>query len=91
MLSMAKDLAALLDGVQRPGDFYVTGTHEISAPGLEIEGVGPIALPLLTLQAEQMIAVAEPAPYGRGEQTLVDTAVRRSWQITRDKVHIGPK
>jgi hypothetical protein len=88
MLSMAKDLAALLDGVQRPGDFYVTGTHEISAPGLEIEGIGPIALPLLTVQAEQMIAVAEPAPYGRGEQTLVDTAVRRSWQINRNKLHI---
>jgi predicted 2-oxoglutarate/Fe(II)-dependent dioxygenase YbiX len=88
MLSMAKSLAALLDGVQRPGDFYTSGTHEISAPALEIEGVGTIALPLLAVQAEQMIAVAEAAPYGRGEQTLVDTAVRRSWQIDRDKVHI---
>jgi predicted 2-oxoglutarate/Fe(II)-dependent dioxygenase YbiX len=88
MLSMAKSLAALLDGVQRPGDFYVSGTHEISAPGLEIGGVGPVALPLLMVQAAQLIAVAERAPYGRGEQTLVDTAVRRSWQIDRDKVQI---
>jgi predicted 2-oxoglutarate/Fe(II)-dependent dioxygenase YbiX len=88
MLSMAKSLAALLDEVQRPGDFYTSGTHEISAPGLEIDEVGPIALPLLMVQAAQLIAVAERAPYGRGEQTLVDTAVRRSWQIDRDKVQI---
>ena len=31
----------------------------------------------------------EQAPYGRGEQTLVDPAVRRTWQISPDHVHIG--
>ena len=40
------------------------------------------------MQAEQLIAVAERAPYGRGEQTLVDTEVRRTWQIGTDRVHI---
>ena len=32
--------------------------------------------------------VADPAPYGRGEQTLVDPAVRRCWQIGPDRVRI---
>ena len=36
---------------------------------------------LLPAQAAQLIAVAERAPYGRGGETLVDTAVRSSWQM----------
>ncbi len=87
-MPIATDLAAVLDLVQRPGDFYTHGHHEISAPGLTVEGVGPIALPLMPVQAAQLIAAAERAPYGRGEQTLVDTEVRRSWQINPDRVRI---
>jgi hypothetical protein len=73
--SFATELAQLLNGVQRPGDFCAVGTCDVFAPGLEVEGIGPIALPLLPIQAEQLIAVAKRAPFGRGEQTLVDTDV----------------
>lgn len=38
-------------------------------------------MPLLPAQAEQLAAVAEQAPYGRGTETLIDTAVRRTWQM----------
>jgi hypothetical protein len=89
MSSLAADLAAVLDGVRRPGDFCVGGVCRIFAPALEVEGVGPIALPLLPVQADQLIALAERAPFGRGEQTLVDTEVRRAWQIAADRVRIG--
>ena len=41
------------------------------------------------VQAEQLINVAEPSPYGRGEQTLHDPAVRRTWQIEPKRVHLG--
>ena len=44
------------------------GMAELLAPALEVDGVGPIALPLLPVQAEQLIAVAEAAPYGRGRR-----------------------
>ena len=90
MSSIAIDLAALLGGVDRPGDFYTAGTCEIFAPGLDVQGVGPIALPLLPVQAEQLIGIAQHAPYGRGEQTLVDTEVRRTWQIGPERVQIAP-
>jgi hypothetical protein len=88
MSSIAIDLAALVGGVDRPGDFYTAGTCEIFTPGLDVQGVGPIALPLLPVQAEQLIAMAQHAPYGRGEQTLVDTEVRRTWQIGPERVQI---
>src|SRR5499427_5516685 len=89
MAPLTTELADILHTVQRPGDFYTTGTIDIFAPRLEVAGVGPIALPLLPVQAQQLIAVAEQAPYGRGEATLVDTEVRRTWQIDPARVQIG--
>jgi len=91
MSSITSDLAAVLNTVRRPGDFFVSGTTELLAPLLEVDGVGPIALPLLPIQAEQLVAVAQRAPYGRGAKTLVDTAVRRTWQIAADRVRIRGK
>jgi hypothetical protein len=46
---------------------------------------------MLPAQAAQLIGVAERAPYGRGGETLVDTAVRRTWQIGADRVRIAGK
>ena len=77
MLVLATELASLLGTVRRPGDFFAAGTAELLAPSLEVEGVGPVALPLRPEQAGRIIAVAEAAPYGRGEETVVDPAVRR--------------
>src|SRR5918997_6130779 len=86
MSSIATRLAAVLRTVRRPGDFFVAGRTELFAPSLEVEGVGPVALPLLPMQARQLVAAAEPAPYGRGEETLIDPAVRRCRQIGPDRV-----
>ena len=88
MSSITSELATVLATVRRPGDFFASGTIEFLAPQLEVEGVGPIALPFLSLQAKQLIEAAERAPFGRGEQTVVDTAVRRTWQIGPNQVRI---
>lgn len=88
MSSIASDIAELLETVTRPGDFCTSGTVELLAPSLTIDGIGQISLPLLPVQAEQIAAAAEQAPYGRGQDTLVDTSVRRTWQLGPDKVHI---
>jgi len=89
MSSITEQLFTVLHNVQRPGQFYATGTLEIFPPQLEVEGVGRIALPLLQMQAEQLVAAAEQAPYGRGQETLVDTEVRRTWQIDASRVKLG--
>ncbi|MBK7002325.1 MAG: 2OG-Fe(II) oxygenase [Rhodoferax sp.] len=82
-------LAATLTAVQRPGDYFASGTVEAYLPQLEVEAVGRIALPLLPQQAQQLIAVATQAPYGRGGETLVDTTVRKTRQINADQVKLG--
>jgi hypothetical protein len=89
MTTIPADLATLLARVRRPGDFFAAGTAELLAPLLQVEGVGPVALPLLPAQADQLAAVAEPAPYGRGAETLIDPAVRRCRQIGPDRVSLG--
>src|SRR5262249_55415645 len=64
---------------------------EMLAPRLEVTGVGVIALPLLPVQARELIAAAERAPYGRGADTVIDPQVRRTWQINPDRGRIGGK
>jgi hypothetical protein len=89
--AITTELAEELSTVRRPGDFFTFGTAEILAPRLEVDGVGVIALPLLPVQAAELVAVAERAPYGRGADTLIDTDVRRTWQISAGRAHIGGK
>ncbi len=88
MSSITTELAEALSTVKRPGDFYASGMTELLTPRLTVDGVGPIALPVLPIQVQQLIAVAEQAPYGRGPDTLVDTQVRRTWQIEEARVHL---
>jgi hypothetical protein len=80
-MAITQKLAEILGDVDRPGDFFASGRAEILAPRLEVEGVGPIALPLLPAQAKQLIKVASRAPYGRG----ADTSTRRSAAHGRSK------
>jgi predicted 2-oxoglutarate/Fe(II)-dependent dioxygenase YbiX len=82
------ELASLLNAIRRPGDFFATGTCELLVPFLEIDGIGPVALPLLPEQARQLLATAEPAPYGRGRETVINPAVRRCRQIGPDRAHV---
>lgn len=84
-------ISAILGQIQRPGSYCASGTIELHPPRLEVEGVGPIALPLLPAQARQLIAAAEHAPYGQGTETRLDTRVRNTWQIDADRLRIGGK
>jgi predicted 2-oxoglutarate/Fe(II)-dependent dioxygenase YbiX len=88
MLSIVTQLADLLGKTRRPGDFYAQGKAELLSPSLSVQGVGSIALPLLPEQAAQLAAVAEQAPYGRGPDTVVDTAVRNTRQIGPDHIDL---
>lgn len=89
MSSIAAALLDCLRSVERPGDFCVGGLREIFMPAIDVEGVGRIAFPLPAAQAEQLVAVAEAALYGRGEETVLDRDVRRTWQIGSGRILIG--
>ncbi|GAB4813872.1 hypothetical protein N2152v2_000918 [Parachlorella kessleri] len=79
-------LRQALDSVGPAGDYAVSGTLESIFPGLEVEGVGPVGLPLTAVHAEAIKVCCEPAPYGKGEETKLDKAVRDTWQLDASKV-----
>jgi len=81
---MAATRAALQELLATLGEstqFVVSASLPAVLPGLEVQGIGPIGTPVSAADARRLIAQAEQAPYGRGEQTIVDTEVRRVWQI----------
>ena len=89
---MDEDLLEALAGIDRPGDIFAAGDRVPAMPGLEVEGLGTVGLPLSKTQARALIRRCRQAPYGKGEQTLVDTDVRRVWEM--DPAHfelINPK
>jgi hypothetical protein len=64
------------------GSFYHCSTAtEAPNPGLEIDGLGVIGLPLSQRDAAAIVSRAAQAPFGKGTETVVDTAVRDTWEI----------
>ncbi|KAF5599829.1 2OG-Fe(II) oxygenase superfamily [Fusarium pseudoanthophilum] len=88
--SFKEDLLDALDNIQSAGSFAfsapVARTSDIS---VSVNGVGNIPLPLGESQAQQIIAQARQAPYGKGSDTLVDTAVRNTWELDPSQFNIG--
>ena len=84
-----KELIALMDQVKTSGAFSVSGTLSSILPGLHVKGVGHIGLPLTEPQAKALMQLSEPAPFGRGEETIVDPDVRKCWQISADDFALG--
>ena len=79
-----QDLLNLIDKVSGSGTFSVGGTLPSIPAGLTVKTVGNIGLPLTENQAQALIEFSEQAPFGRREETIVDTNVRKSWQISAE-------
>lgn len=78
-------LLHVLRQIDRPGSFAVGGSDPALLPGLEIADLGPLGLPLTAKQAKELKKHCEQAPYGKGQETLVDRSVRRVWRLTPDR------
>src|SRR4051794_14531308 len=81
MAEVAGQLLRALDSLGESSRFCVSGSVDPVLPGLEVNGVGPVGVPTRPAAARQLIEQAAQAAYGRGEETIVDTEVRRVWQI----------
>lgn len=81
MADAREGLVKLLDSLGESSQFATYGSLTPVLPGLEVDGVGAIGAPISAADAKRLIAAAAQAPYGRGEETIVDTQVRRVWQL----------
>ncbi len=76
---------AALAKIDRPSTFCTTGSSSAVLPGLDVDEMGTIGLPLTIKQAKELKRQCEQAPYGKGEDTIVDTRVRRVWRLSPDR------
>lgn len=82
-------LEHLLRSVDQPGDYCVGGRLYTPMPRVIVDGAGELSFPIPDAQIGALIAAAERAPYGKGTETLVDTAVRDCWQIDAARVRLA--
>ena len=83
-------LFGALKCVKKPGHFATGGSTPMPLPALRVEGIpGQIGLPLTEVQAKAIAEKSSQAPFGRGERTIVDTNVRRTWQLNPTQFVIG--
>ncbi len=86
--TLVKRLVTGEAAAQREVSFSVGGTLPNVLPDLEIPGVWPIGWPLKMPIAKQIINACQPAPFGKGEETLIDAKVRNSFELAPDKFEI---
>ncbi|KAJ7622621.1 hypothetical protein DFH06DRAFT_1009458, partial [Mycena polygramma] len=74
-------------------DFAFTGKYAHSSvlegvplPGLTVDGMGIVGLPLSPRDAGILRRHADQAPFGHGDKTVVDTSVRNIWEVAADSV-----
>ena len=82
-------LAGLIGSVDRPGDYCAHGRVLVPMPRLVAADAGALSFPIPPAQLEALIAAAGPAPFGRGEETVLDRSVRDCLQIAPDRIALG--
>jgi hypothetical protein len=74
--SPKRQLLEFLESVNTSGSFATShNTSLFPNPGLHIDGLGQVSLPLTQRDAEAIAEIGKQAPFGRGRETVVDTSV----------------
>ncbi|KAL8763053.1 MAG: hypothetical protein Q9184_001080 [Pyrenodesmia sp. 2 TL-2023] len=78
-------LDSCLSRVQYVGDFMSYKATQLNVdPGLHIDNVGNISLPLPSSDAKKIMATSRQAPFGRGSKTIVDKSFRNTKELDID-------
>jgi len=80
-LTTVGQLLEAISMVDRPGTFCTSGDLPVVLPGLEVNGLGAVALPLDKAQARKLAKLCHQAPYGKGTETVIDLDVRLTWEL----------
>lgn len=84
-------LSKAIGQATRSAKFCVVGCLPAVDPGIEVEGLGAIKLPLKRTTAKDLVAHCQIAPYGKGAQTLVNKKVRNTLELDPKKFSLSDK
>ncbi len=86
-----KDIISALEAVEPQGDFSTRLTLPVADLQIKIGDSEPLKLPLTQVKAKALIKQAKPAMFGWKDQTLQDTKVRDTWEISKSKIKIDKR
>src|SRR5437870_927819 len=82
-------LSEAISQATRSAKFCVAGCVPVVDPGIKVDGLGAIKLPLKRAMAKQLVAHCRVAPYGKGPQTLVDRKVRNTFELDPQRFRLS--
>jgi hypothetical protein len=82
-------LAEAIGQATRSAKFCVDGCLPVVDPGICVDGLGIIKIPLKPAAAKKLVARCRVAPYGKGTQTLVDRKVRDTLELDPKKFRLS--
>ena len=82
--NIKQEIADTLDGIGESAFFACGRLLESVNPGQTVDPCGPIKLSLQEMDASQIIAASHQAPSRRGSDTIIDTTIRRTWELGQD-------
>lgn len=83
-VAIRESLDLLYEGSET--SFAAQGSIGEANPGLVIEDVGSIGVPISEHDAKRLISASRQAPFGKGRETFVDTTVRQTWEIDAARI-----
>lgn len=83
---LSESLRNCLDSIETDGiSSNAKGVFDDVNPGLEIDGLGGIGMPVSQHDALRVIEQSPSTPFGEGSETLVDTSVR-TWEVDAARI-----
>ncbi|KAK5955576.1 hypothetical protein OHC33_003217 [Knufia fluminis] len=83
------ELLNTLDRILTDGTFAYSGVlPQYPNPGLTVNNLGVIGLPLSDRDAKALISQCQQSPFGKGVRTLIDLSVRKCWELASDQFSI---
>lgn len=88
-LTSARQLVDAIGQAIKSSKFCVASELTAVDPGLEVDGLGAITLPLKRGIAKKLVARCRVAPYGKGTATLVNPKVRKTYELNPKEFQLG--
>jgi hypothetical protein len=89
ILDLKKELWDALDSIQSSGKFAaLVQLDSFVDPEVFVPGIGNIQLPLEEQVARSLIQACHQAPFGKGEQTMIDMSVRNTWELDANQFEL---
>lgn len=89
-MSITEKLLETLDEITGTGKFSTEGKTKFFFPEIHVDDE-ELAFPIPPSQVKHLISLAEDAPYGMGEETVLNKEVRKCWQIDAGQLNFPSK